>query len=671
MLCVILPVLIALGRCGSLRMAGVYGFLAGAGLLLGITELLAGLDRLRGPGLAVAWGLALAGLIALSLRDRRRIGQQLARLSRSVPGGWRGSDRLTRFCILVVIGILLVTGVLGLLAPPNNSDAMCVYYPRVVNWIHQGNVEYHPAQLAVCQYQPPLHGYALLHLQVLSGDDILANLPQWSAFLVSIVVVSLLTARLGGSGRVQAIAALLAATLPVGILQSTSVQSNLSNAALLLCFALLFTRLGGRVTAAGVFWAGLSAGLALMTKGYAYPYGLFVGAGAFLAYGVQALRQKQGRRLIALAGAAMAVILIAATLNAGYFLRNVQLLGSILPARESSGQFALPTSLPEATWRIGRHGWHHLRTGWDVYLAIRVRGTSQSNLNRLPPVNEDTSGNFPHMILALVVAGAALVRLLRRRGVQRHGAERSSDASALAGSLGLCLLLIVLGLWTIRVPNDWVGRWHSFAFLAMIPLLAWLGEDLLRKRRWARWLVVVLLVLYALPFLLLNPWKPLLPGYRTQPPIWSIHRDRRRFYGHYRYETFQTIAAAAERLGCRRLGMVHLASGSWEYPFWVLLDAHAGQRDIRLVPVLPDKQSASRAPAEPVPPLIVLSRIAQDTPAMAAHARNTWAALQQRLDREGLESARQKIDENYSLLYTGPAVKYCPVTPPASQPGLK
>jgi 4-amino-4-deoxy-L-arabinose transferase-like glycosyltransferase len=670
-LCVVLLVLFALGRCGSLRMAVVYGFLVGGGLLVAITELLAGFDCLTAPCLAVAWGVALAGVLVLFLYDHRAIGRRLGKLRRAVPIAWKRWDRLTRVCLLAVAGIVLLTGVLGLMAPPNNADAMCLYSARVVNWIHQGNVDYHPAQHAICQYQPPLHSYALLHLQVLSGDDILANLPQWFSFLIIIVVVSRITARLGGSGRAQAIAALLAATLPVGILQSTSVQSNLSNAAFLLCFVLFFTRVLRRVSLAGVIWAGLSAGLALLTKGYAYPYGLFVGASAILAYGSQALRQKQGPRLAAMAGAAVAVILIAAVLNTGYYLRNVRLLGSILPASESGGQFALPNSLPEAAWRIGQHGWHHLRTPWDLYLAWRARTTGQVDWNRLPLVNEDTSGNFPHMVLALILPVVALWGVACSGKRKNRRTDRSGDGSVLAASLGLCLVLIVIGLWTIRLPNDWVGRWHTFAFLVMIPLLAWLGEDVLRNRRWVEWLVAGLLVLYVLPFLLLNPWKPLLPGYRTQPPIWSISRDRRRFYGFYRYETFQTIARMAERIGCRRLGIVHLLGGSWEYPFWVLLDSHAGQKNVRLVPVLPAKKTNPTDQVQPLPPLIVLSRIGQDTPEMRALARSHLLALQNRLDREGLPSATYRIDEHYSLLFTGSAVKFCPNFPPASKTGPK
>jgi 4-amino-4-deoxy-L-arabinose transferase-like glycosyltransferase len=90
---------------------------------------------------------------------------------------------------------------------------------------------------------PPSHGaeYVTLHRQLLSGGDRLANLPQWFASMGSLFVVSLIAARLGATARGQALAALFCATLPMGILQSTSTQNDFVVAYWLACLVALVT----------------------------------------------------------------------------------------------------------------------------------------------------------------------------------------------------------------------------------------------------------------------------------------------------------------------------------------------------------------------------------------------------------------------------------------------
>ena len=126
--------------------------------------------------------------------------------------------------------------------------------PRVRHWIQNQSFAHYPTHSLHQISLPFVAGYPVAHLQLLSGGDRFASLPQWAAFLGCIIVAASLARRLFG-GRAAVPAAVACATVPMAVLQASNAQSDLVTSFWLLCFVrLLCERRPYR--AADVVWMG-------------------------------------------------------------------------------------------------------------------------------------------------------------------------------------------------------------------------------------------------------------------------------------------------------------------------------------------------------------------------------------------------------------------------------
>lgn len=178
-------------------------------------------------------------------------------------------SQLTLALLALLLGAIGVTAVV---APPNTGDSLYYHMSRVAHWVQNRSVAHYPTHVLAQLHQNPGAEFILLHLQVLSGGDRLANLVQWSFLCFNLVGVSLLAARLGASPAVQLWAAVFAATLPMGILQASSTKNEHVHTFWLLCFLYGLLRLREQVTWRDTLVTGAGLGLALLTKMTAYFY---------------------------------------------------------------------------------------------------------------------------------------------------------------------------------------------------------------------------------------------------------------------------------------------------------------------------------------------------------------------------------------------------------------
>ena len=111
-----------------------------------------------------------------------------------------------------------------------------------------------------------------MQFQVLSGGDQWANLVQWFSMFGSVVGVSLIAKQLGADIRGQVLAAVIAVTIPMGILQASSTQNDYVTAFWLVCLVYYILRFKEQPRCANAVGVGASLGLALLTKGTAYLY---------------------------------------------------------------------------------------------------------------------------------------------------------------------------------------------------------------------------------------------------------------------------------------------------------------------------------------------------------------------------------------------------------------
>ena len=214
---------------------------------------------------------------------------------------------------------------------------MAYHMARVAHWAQNGTVRHYPTPYLPQLYHPPWAEFAITHFQLLSGGDRFANAVQWLAMIGSVLCTSLITKLLGGDSRAQIFAAVLAATIPMGILQGSSTQNDLVVTFWLLVFVSYVLRMMASSSRSQpdlleLRWqmmaAGASLGLAVLTKGTAYIYAM-----PFVLWLAFVMVKRLRLRAIPFGLVAGALVLL---LNAGHFWRNVQLFGTPLSAGDES-----------------------------------------------------------------------------------------------------------------------------------------------------------------------------------------------------------------------------------------------------------------------------------------------------------------------------------------------
>ena len=449
----------------------------------------------------------------------------LRRVARTRP--WR----MPPAAALAIPGVILVlTFIVALVAAPNNWDSLAYHNARVMQWWDHGSVAPWEAPDDRQLRMPPLASYFKLALLGLTGNDVLFNLVQWAFFAFSILAAAALAARLVPSSRAGPWAALLVATIPMAVLQSTSTQNDVVVAGYVLGAAFFLFRAFAPdgVPLRDLALGGAALGLGLATKGTTYLLAVpLLGTAAGPALGRLARGRGKERRAWTAGLAAAAALAVLS--NAGFWWRNAQALGSpvgsayeivrpssflALGARKAPalvvsqvlrslvtqlGQLRIVgvrgRALVEATARV------HSGLGIGVDEPA-ISGPLPFSSAEWPPLNhEDTA---PSTATFLVLAAATGVALVRRslRG------RRAVLVFFIAGWAGWLLLAVFIRWmpWNVRLELP------VLVFLA-VPAAAVVAESLGGPLRAA---LAFLLVLQALPALLLNSSRPLL-GVSTSP----------------------------------------------------------------------------------------------------------------------------------------------------------
>ncbi len=249
--------------------------------------------------------------------------------------GWNGVSRFEAWLLAGAALIVLAVGLTALISPPNSRDAMTYHLGRVMHWMQNKSVAFYPTHILRQLHLAPWSDFAILQFQLLAGNDRLANCVDWFSMTGCLAGVSLLARELGAARRGQVFAAVLCATLPVGILQGSGALSDYVVSFWLACFVvftLLYAKRGGSFYALA---CGAALGLALLTKATAYLY-----AAPFVAWlGFSALKSRKFSHPILIAA-------VACCMNLGHYARNYELCGKILgPGREQPASYIYANDL--------------------------------------------------------------------------------------------------------------------------------------------------------------------------------------------------------------------------------------------------------------------------------------------------------------------------------------
>jgi 4-amino-4-deoxy-L-arabinose transferase-like glycosyltransferase len=593
------------------RVQALMALVASGCVLTAITEFLSlGRALSFGPLLA-AWTFAALVCAAIAAWTWRRRAPAVPTARQQALGGLSPYDIGLLACLLLIV---VPTGLIAMTAEPNNWDSMTYHLSRVMHWIQDRSVAMYPTHCLRQLHQNPWAESAILNLMVLGGDDRLANLVQWLSMIGSLVGVSLLARQFGSGSHAQVLAAVVCATIPMGILQSTSTQTDYVLSFWLVCFALFALRFNDTAHAprmAAALAMGGALGLAILTKAtaylFAFPFLMWV------AFAV--LRARDVRRAWYL----VLAMLLTLAVNIGHYARSYELFGNPLgPGRESPEMvFANETfSVASLASNVLRNVAVNLSTPSDranrrieqtVLGAHRALGIAPDDPRttwfgtkfRIRPIlfHEDLDGSGLHVLLILAVI---VLFAIRPRG--------PPDAA----KYGLCLIAGFLLFCAIAKWQPWISRLQLPLFVLWSPLIG-----IFFARACARWfttLAAVLLVAAAFPWVVGNLTRPLVGPVRVTATsaIDQLFINRPDMKAPY-----IGAAHALAAMDCHEVG-IDLGGDDWEYPLWTLLERQGAQA-IRIEHVnVPNVSARLQGPDQPGGPFrpCALFRVADDPPAL-------------------------------------------------------
>jgi 4-amino-4-deoxy-L-arabinose transferase-like glycosyltransferase len=524
-----------------------------------------------------------------------------------------------RLMLLAVALLVLVPGVLALLTPTTNWDSLTYHLPRVMHWIQQQSLEPYATNNTRQIEFAPWSAFVITQLHLLSGTDQFDNLVQWFAMVICLFAVSLIAQQLFGISRgagagaadtdllgngnrplrqTAALSCLLLVTLPIGIVESITTQTDYVVTCWFISLTCLLLALWREPAN---FWYGLGAGLALalgvLTKAtmlvYAAPLGV-----AFLVWWLVELRNGRLRLRTAL----LFVGLVLA-LNGPHWLRNLDVFGSPLGSRrilaiERNGKLSVGGTLSNIIRNLS------LETNTGIQPLTDAINRGLLGLHRLTgrrlndpdttyhlgafstpdgfSLYDSDASSFYHLALVLI----CMVILLRRP--RDNGVWLGYGLSAVAGFILFCTFL----RW-----QQWHSRIHLAWLVFLTPLTA--GTLASKVSPSCTRIIATALLFFALVCLTLNRSCPL-----GSIKLDALSRERRQLtlFGEPLYEPLVLAARDISVSGCPRVGL-KMDFDDPEYSVWVFLRNRGFAGRIDHVGV--ENESARLAAGSPDPGLVL------------------------------------------------------------------
>lgn len=533
-----------------------------------LTEILSLFSVLNFRGILVGWICYDIILLAYLAYLYKYKGLSKPKISLSIKSRW----------IYFIGFILVVTFFTAIVYPPNNWDSMTYHLPRIEHWIQNQNLDhYYTSNIRQTVYAP-FAEITILHNRVLSGDDWLMNLVQWFAFSGIIICISKIVSRLGMNRKMQIIAALFFATLPMAILQSSSTQNDLFVTFWIVC---LFDRL--------LAWKdnkqfrlsidiGIALGLAILSKGTAYP----IAATITLFFAVLCIKQYK-KYLVH--GCVAACICLA--INAPHYVRNYNMFKNPV---QTNAQTMSPFTLESAGVSLISNIYTNIPVPvpYDENINEHLSGVDKTifpygplyvyslqdwlySIAGIAPFDEDVVKNPFHMLF--VIASFFIVFI--RRNIKKTYS---------------LIVLLSWGVFIFCIPwQPWVTRLQVPLFALSAPVFALAINSIASYRKLIN-ICLYLICIYALFPLFLNQARPLLyfPSVTIiqkwtskDKSIWN--RSREELYFNtctWLYDDYTNACKALKESESSHIGII-IGLDTWEYPLWRYL-RHNNMADTKI-----------------------------------------------------------------------------------------
>ncbi len=560
-----------------------------AALLVVMTEILSGFRVLNLSTLIGGWLMSIlifGGLWAAGKRQK-------------IPFS------ISHFFVLDFIllgGIVLIVGLVAmtaLIAPPNTWDSMTYHMSRVVHWAQNQSVANYPTHSLRQLWAGPGGEFIILHFQILTGGDRFANMVQWFSMVGSVVGGSLIARQFAAGARGQVVAAVLIATIPMGILQASGTQNDYVTAFWMVCFIFFLRQWQTQSSWLNTIALGLSFGLAALTKSttflYAFPFFIW-----FLFRAVKTRNFRVWKHLLL-------VGIIAVGLNVGYYARNHDLGGDMLSpiadGKKLKNEYFHPKALVSNTLRGMAIHWGtpiksfnqqltNAVNAVDAWLNIDPQDFEKMNYNQQTlhieqSTSEDTAGNFRHFMLIAVCLATVFFssRLKRDRRLWDYA---------------LCL---ISGFLLISFCLKWQpfhSRLHLALFVLFCPFVAVVMERVLNQR--VVFVIAILFIGTSMLWVFKNNGRRIISSKQT---IFDTPRLEQ-YFAHRPdlVKPYRDVVKYIEEKGCRQIGL-YFTDETWEYPLWPLL-RDQGLKNFRIESVGLINNPSVKYLREPFAPCVII-----------------------------------------------------------------
>ncbi|WP_143603895.1 4-amino-4-deoxy-L-arabinose transferase [Tychonema bourrellyi] len=479
-------------------------------------------------------------------------------------------NKFPGFLVVLLAGISLIFAAIGLIAivsPPNNWDSMTYHMSRVVHWMQNHSVEHYPTSYVPQLYHPTWAEFAIMHFQIISGGDRFANLIQWLSMVGSAIAVSLIAQQLGANQRGQVFAAVFAATLPMGILQSSSTQNDYAVCFWVVCFVSCgLAGMSAGITGINTLKIGASLGLALLTKTTAYIFCLpFIVW--FIVVGIKRYHEKMLPPILIIASVTM-------ILNIGHFGRNYDLFGYAIGAPQDFTKeykieiFTIPTFLSNIIRNLAMHTGTSISQINGLIVAVvkllhKILGVlpndpritwppGQVYALTTPSFNENNATNPIHFGLIF----ATIILILNQPKLRKIKIVIVYLTATISTFLLLCLLIKI---------QPWHSRHHLTIFVLFAPIFGLTFSQLFNYKI-ANYIVSILIFM-SLPWIAHNKFRPIL----AESNIFNTSRNELYFISRPNIEfAYNQAVDFVKSQNCTNIGLSFWTKNAWEYPLWVL-----------------------------------------------------------------------------------------------------
>jgi len=540
----------------SWRESALIAWTVGGCWVVVTTELLSSFHFICFLGIAGMWG-ASGFLASMALFLERR----------SLPGigdfeislSWKDIVSIVFLAIVV-----MATLVNALNSPPNTWDALTYHMSRVAHWVQDRSVEFYPTHIPRQLFSNPWLEYTILQFQILCQGDQWASAIQWFCMIGSLINVSLIARVMGLSTRSQWLSVLIAATVPIGIIESTSVQGDYAATFWLSAALAAFLNFKQNRRWLWVLICGISLGLACLSKGTAIvlslPILLWIGGDVVKSFTWQKFVQ------------AIVVLLMVLSVNALFIERNMGLYHQKVLGPVTDGSSLVNSAINYQTFTANllRNIGIHLGTPSRKLNDLIENGiqnlaqAAHADLNDprasfgndkfqvgKPSRGEDSAPAPFHLGLFLI---ASILLFYRREYCRRFL------------PYFCCVLVMALMFFLVVRWQPWIIRFQLPLFVLFAPLCAAAFEGYWDNRQ--------NIILITVLFIIASPYVFNASPRHLFGPKSLFHKSRieRYFLGNSPWsEPYNEAANEILKSGCQNVGLV-LGGDSWEYPLWALLE---------------------------------------------------------------------------------------------------